>query len=104
MNANMMTKPTAQPPEMTGGSSLMTQIRRGTSAFGGWLRSLQRDKSQSRLKLRDTLSLGDRRFVALIEMESQQFLVGGSASTVTLLATLSKTKTRRKATKRSSHS
>ena len=104
MNADMITKPIPQTPDVTGSSPLLTQIRRGTSAFGDWLRSLQRStKSQSRLKLCDTLSLGERRFVALIEMESQQFLVGGSASTVTLLATLSKAKNRRKAAKRSSH-
>jgi flagellar biogenesis protein FliO len=40
------------------------------------------------LRLCETLSLGEKRFVAVIQFETQQFLVGGSARSVNLLARL----------------
>ncbi len=40
------------------------------------------------LLVRETAALGERRFVSVIQFERQRFLVGSSASTVTLLAQL----------------
>jgi len=40
------------------------------------------------LCVRETASLGERRFVAVIQFESQRFLIGGSSSSVSLLAQL----------------
>lgn len=40
------------------------------------------------LRLCETLSLGERRFLALVECENQRFLVGGTTSSVALLAEL----------------
>lgn len=39
-----------------------------------------------RLRVCETLSLGERRFVALIEFDRQEFLVGGSGNSLALLA------------------
>ncbi len=44
-----------------------------------------------RLRLSETLSLGERRFVAVIEFEQSRFLVGGTASSIVLLTRLTKT-------------
>lgn len=41
-----------------------------------------------RLRLCESLPLGDRRFVAVIEFEKARFLVGGTSSSLALLATL----------------
>ena len=38
------------------------------------------------LVLRETLSLGDKRFVALIECDGQRLLVGGAGQAVNLIA------------------
>jgi flagellar biogenesis protein FliO len=40
------------------------------------------------LRLCETLSLGDRRFVALVTVEGQKFLLGGAGSSIALLAKL----------------
>lgn len=41
-----------------------------------------------RLRVCETLSLGDRRFLAVIEFDRQEFLVGGSGNSLELLARL----------------
>jgi flagellar biogenesis protein FliO len=41
-----------------------------------------------RLRVAETISLGEKRFVALICVEGREFLVGGGASGVSLLAQL----------------
>jgi flagellar biogenesis protein FliO len=41
-----------------------------------------------RLRVCETLSLGERRFLAVIEFDRQEFLVGGTGSSVELLARL----------------
>ena len=45
-------------------------------------------RSSRRLRLSETLSLGDRRFVALIQVDRQEFLMAGSGSSLVLLARL----------------
>ena len=45
-------------------------------------------RREKRLKLCETLSLGERRFVAVVRYREQQFLVGGTGQTIALLANL----------------
>jgi flagellar biogenesis protein FliO len=45
-------------------------------------------RTPRRLRLCETLALGEKRFVAVIEFEGQRFLVGGGAASVNLLARL----------------
>jgi flagellar biogenesis protein FliO len=40
------------------------------------------------LAVRETAALGDRRFVSVIQFESQRFLIGSSPTSITLLAKL----------------
>ena len=40
------------------------------------------------LLVKETAGLGERRFVAVVQFERQRFLIGGSPSSVTLLAML----------------
>jgi|HubBroStandDraft_5_1064220.scaffolds.fasta_scaffold393917_2 hypothetical protein len=54
-----------------------------------WIRSRQSARSRGkRLHVGATVSLGEKRFVAVIQVDGQQFLVGGGATNVTLLAQL----------------
>jgi hypothetical protein len=54
-----------------------------------WTPFIGRVRSQrKRLVVRDTTALGDRRFVSIIQVERQRFLIGYSPSNVTLLAQL----------------
>ena len=52
------------------------------------LRRVVKPRKVRRLRVRETLSLGDRRFVAVIEFDRQEFLVGGSGNSLELLARL----------------
>jgi len=54
----------------------------------GVLASVQARKTPRRLRLCESLPLGEKRFVAVIQFDSQQFLVGGGAASVHLLARL----------------
>jgi len=45
-------------------------------------------KRRKNIQLCDTLSLGDKRFLAVVLVEQQKFLVGGAGNSVALLAKL----------------
>jgi flagellar biogenesis protein FliO len=54
-----------------------------------WRRIARLGHSRPRhLRLAETLPLGDRRFVAVIEFDGARFLLGGTASSLVLLARL----------------
>ena len=48
---------------------------------------------QKQLAVVESVALGDRRFVSVIQFEGQRFLVGSAPSTVTLLAQLPQAET-----------
>jgi len=45
-------------------------------------------RPQRRLRLCENLQLGDRRFLSVVEFGQQQFLVGGTANSLAMLAVL----------------
>lgn len=54
-----------------------------------WRRAVQLSRRQPRrLRLCDSLPLGDRRFVAVVEFENARFLLGGTSGSLVLLARL----------------
>jgi flagellar biogenesis protein FliO len=55
-----------------------------------WWKRLRRwsQRAPRRLRLCDSLPLGERRFVAVVEFEHSRFLVGGTPSSLVLLARL----------------
>jgi flagellar biogenesis protein FliO len=78
-------------PELTGGSGLkVLQNASGLlSRALNWIRERQSGRSGGRrLKVTETVSLGDKRFIAVVQMDGIQYLVGGGATNVTLLAQL----------------
>ena len=56
--------------------------------FGQWAQRALCMRRPRRLRVRETLSLGEKRFVAVIEYEGQELLVGGSGNSFALLARL----------------
>jgi hypothetical protein len=53
-----------------------------------WLQSRVAIKTTKRLRVAETVSLGEKRFVALISVEGREFLIGGGSSGVSLLTAL----------------
>lgn len=53
-----------------------------------WLKKQQVLSTKKQLRVSDTVSLGEKRFVAILHTEGQKFLIGGGASGVALLAEL----------------
>lgn len=54
-----------------------------------WLQARRGEQARSgRLRVRETASLGEKRFVAVVEVSGRSFLVGGGATGVALLAQL----------------
>jgi hypothetical protein len=57
-----------------------------------WIRKRQQGRSNTRrLQVAATVSLGEKRFAAVIQVDGQQFLIGGGATNVALLAQLNGT-------------
>jgi flagellar biogenesis protein FliO len=77
----------AEMPQATG--SQRGIIRHGLSAAWKWARKhLRSGQSRKRLRVCESVSLGEKRFVAVIEVDGEQFLVGGASSSVATLARL----------------
>jgi hypothetical protein len=53
-----------------------------------WLHAKYAQSATKRLRVAETVSLGEKRFVALISVEGREFLIGGGTSGVSLLAQL----------------
>jgi flagellar biogenesis protein FliO len=63
----------------------------GTSHLAAWLAGLfdrWRSRSPRTLRLCESLNLGERRFVAVVQFEQQRFLIGGTGNSVVLLSSL----------------
>lgn len=54
-----------------------------------WIRARQKAGfSNKRLRVTETVSLGEKRFVAVIQIDGLQYLIGGGATNVAMLAQL----------------
>lgn len=77
------------------GNFMVTEILRVRSGTPGtwlgalWERALRISRRTPKgLRLCESLPLGERRFVAVVEFEKARFLVGGTASSLVLLSRL----------------
>ncbi len=69
-------------------AALLSKVR-------SWISALQESRSSARkLYLEETVSLGQKRFLALVQVNGKHLLIGGGAQEVTLLADLGKAKER----------
>jgi flagellar biogenesis protein FliO len=53
-----------------------------------WLQKNNKFSVAKQLRVAETISLGEKRFVALVDIDGQKFLIGGGASGVSLLTQL----------------
>ncbi|HEY1648513.1 MAG TPA: flagellar biosynthetic protein FliO [Terracidiphilus sp.] len=58
-----------------------------------WLQKNNKFSAAKQLRVAETVSLGEKRFVALVDIDGQKFLIGGGASGVSLLTQLGATDT-----------
>jgi flagellar biogenesis protein FliO len=61
--------------------SLSTALRRWRAWLG--------QRPPRKLRLCETLALGEKRFVALVQFEQMRYLLGGTATSITLLSQVS---------------
>jgi hypothetical protein len=57
-----------------------------------WLHSKYAQTATKRLRVAETVSLGEKRFVALVSVEGREFLIGGGSSGVSMLTSLEDTR------------
>lgn len=81
---------TANPAVALPGRGFFPAFRLLLTRLRQWLASRAQalHRTPRRLQLCETVSLGERRFVAVIRCESQQFLIGATASSIALIARL----------------
>ena len=65
-------------------------LRAAASGLAGYFRqnSLLLQKRQRRLRVSETVSLGEKRSLSIVEVDGQAFLIGSSGANIALLATL----------------
>lgn len=71
------------------GFASVTETRPGTfSRVFSWLQKRYTLRPTKQLRVSETVSLGEKRFVAILHVEDRKFLIGGGASSVSLLTQL----------------
>jgi Flagellar biosynthesis protein, FliO len=87
---NAASFPAVMPVAMEGESLKNFETSTGLlSRLWRWLRSFQiSGASERRLKVADTVSLGDKRFVAVVQVDGKNFLLAGGPANIALLAQL----------------
>jgi len=80
---------------LAAGAMPILELRRLYGALANGLKWITRQSSSiltrgvdRRLRVAETVSLGEKRFVSILQVDGEQFLVGGSSSNVVLLAKL----------------
>jgi len=70
----------------------LSKLRASTSLFSrawAWMQQRQAERSDTkRLKVAETVSLGEKRFVAVVQVDGRHFLLAGSPTNIVLLAHL----------------
>ncbi len=51
-----------------------------------WVQRVAKPRRSRRLRVCETLSLGERRFLAIVQFDHEEFLVGGGGNSLELLA------------------
>lgn len=78
-----------QRPQLTLGSRVGRLLSSVTGFLGGLFRGVAIKRRERTLQLCETLPLGDKRFLAVVRVQQQQFLVGCAGNSINLLARLS---------------
>ena len=87
------TKPVKHAPQTVLRFPALSPLRNYTgliSKLWAWLQEKQRAHQAKTLRLEETISLGQKRFVAVVQVSGERYLVGGGATDISLLAKLDK--------------
>ncbi len=78
--------------------SIPRQLKNLAASAWQWLVAKRRlHFGAKRLRISETVSLGEKRFVAILELDGQQFLVGGAPGSIAIMAQLSQEESAAKA-------
>jgi flagellar biogenesis protein FliO len=97
---NMVSQVEALGPTVDQSRSMVSAADRGEvfmariwRAFRWMLQRVTVKQTRKNLKVCENVSLGEKRFVAVIQVDEERFLIGGSSSSVSLLTRLQEQKT-----------
>ncbi len=74
------------------GERSLTLLIRTWRALQWVLRRVRVQQARRSLRVCENVSLGDKRFVAVIQVDEERFLIGGSSSSMSLLSRLQEAK------------
>ena len=88
-------QPAAERPPSLSSVADWSQILfgRAWSACKWILQRARAQQARKNLRVCETVSLGEKRFVAVVQVDEERFLIGGSSSAVSLLTRLQEAKT-----------
>ena len=75
------------------GSAVQTLLMQIWSALQWIVQRVKVQQARKNLRVCETVSLGEKRFVAVIQVDEERFLIGGSSGSVSLLTRLQEGKT-----------
>ncbi|MGA7156991.1 MAG: flagellar biosynthetic protein FliO [Acidobacteriaceae bacterium] len=81
---SMGNQPTLWPAEAVRPGGMMNRLVNALS----WLQGRYNRCTTRRLRIAESISLGEKRLVAIVSVEGQEFLIGGGAAGMSLLAQL----------------
>jgi len=67
-------------------------VSKAWSALKWIMQRATAQQARKNLRICETLSLGEKRFVAVVQVDEERFLIGGSSSSVSLLTRLPEAK------------
>lgn len=68
--------------------SLWRTVSSAVTNMWSWLHTKYTVTATKRLRIAETVSLGEKRFVAIVKVEGREFLIGGGTAGMSLLAQL----------------
>jgi flagellar biogenesis protein FliO len=75
----------------THANKIFDGLRKLLPILRGWIKIQRTSRSDAkRLHVAESVSLGEKRFIAVVQVDGMQFLIGGSSTNVALLAQLNK--------------
>jgi len=80
-------------PALKTGDWAQALLLRSWSAFKWMMQRVKVQPTRKNLRVCENVSLGEKRFVAVVQVDNERFLIGGSPSSVALLTRLQEAKT-----------
>jgi flagellar biogenesis protein FliO len=68
-------------------------LMKAWSAFKWIMQHVKVQQARKNLRVCESVSLGEKRFVAVVQVDEERFLIGGSSDSVSLLSRLQEAKT-----------